>query len=221
MKCTLGRMSLLHSTLIYALFCCGVLAEKTPTLQINILTDTPQIVMKLPDDNLLCLSFEGYEQFTYNLITSNYLVVNGFLNLSRFWSQDESSFKFKRGFSSIGFFIKAVDKRVRGGKRYFKHSIYEEKKKAVLEGLGEMDLSKGKIVFGLKEGSSSIDSESSSHEEFKIVMDKPRCIIRAVSKDSHTFNLYIDDSFGLMGVDVHGLIGKEKCFCATYTYKQL
>lgn len=182
--------------------------SREPLKSSNTLSSSPQFVVNLPDENLLCFSFEGYELFTYNLVTSNYLVLNGFLNLTSYWSARDSSFKVKRGFSDVGVLIKAVDKRVRGGKRYFKHLIYEEKRKAILEGFGEMDLNNGVVIFNLKDGHSNIESQESAHEEFRIIMDKPQCNIRTVSTNGHTFNVYIEGSFGLMGIDMHGLIGK-------------
>lgn len=186
----------------------GNLVWREPNNSNSFLSNSPQFVVKLPDENLLCFSFEGYELFTYNLITSNYIVLNGFLNLTSFWSAEDSSFKTKRGFSDIGVLIKAVDKRVRGGKRYFKHLIYEKKKKAILEGFGDMDMNKGAITFTLNNGHSDIESQECPHEEFRVIMDKPQCNVRAVSIDGQTFNVYSEDSFGLMAIDVHGLIGQ-------------
>ena len=181
------------------------LEEKPPPS--DILPNSPRFILKLPDNNLLCFSIEGCELFTYNLITSKYLVLNAFLNLTSLHLLDQPYNK-TRGFSDIGFIIKSVDKRVRGGKRFFKHLIYGERKRAVMDGFGEVDITKGAVTFTLRNGHSNIESQVSDHETFRVVLDKPKCNIVVVSSNGHTFNAYIEDGVGLLGVNMHGLIGE-------------
>lgn len=177
----------------------------------TILPSSPQFVVRLPDQNLLCFSIEGYELFSYNLITSNYIVLNGFLNVTTTSSSintDTGAYNKTRGFSNIGMIIKAVDRRVRAGKRFFRHTIYGEKKKAILGGFGEVDMNKGAITFTLDNGHSSIESQQSPHEQFRLVMDKPKTEVLLISSNGHTYNVYVEGSSGLVGIDMHGLIGE-------------
>lgn len=169
---------------------------------------SPQFVIRLPDKNLLCFSFEGYEHFSYNLITSSYLVLNGFLNLTSLRSKDSDQYNQTRGFSDIGVTVKAVDKRIKAGRRFFKHLVYGSRKKAIMEGFGEVDLNKGAITFSLMDGHSNIESQQSRHEKFRVMLDKPKTDILAVASNGHTFNIYVEDCSGLVRVDMHGLIGK-------------
>lgn len=186
--------------------------EYTEPPRTTILPDSPQFVVKLPDKHLLCFAIEGYEMFTYNLITSNYLVLNGFVTIGpSTGSKDVATdmvYNKTRGFGDIGMIVKAVDRRVRAGKRFFRHTIYGERKKAVLGGFGEVDLNKGAITFAVTDGRSSIESQQSPHEEFRLVMDKPKMEIVMVSTNGHTYNVYVEDGSGLLGVDTHGIIGK-------------
>lgn len=178
-----------------------------PAPNSTVLSNSPQFVVRLPDNNLLCFAIEGYELFTYNLITSNYLVLNGFLNLTAI--PEKNGISQIRGFGDIGMIIKAVDRRVKQGKRFFKHLIYGEKKKVIMHGFGEVDLNKGAISFSLQRGHTNIESQQSQHEQFRLTLDKPQTDIVIVSHNGHTFNVYVEDSTGLLGIDIHGLIGED------------
>lgn len=181
--------------------------ETEPVPNSTIVPATPQFVVRLPDKNLLCFSIDGYELFTYNLITSSYLVMNGFLNLTSFQPHKMNNYNQTRGFNDIGVIVKAVDKRIKVGKRFFKHVVYGGKKKAVMEGFGEVDLNKGAITFSLMNGHSNIESQQSPHEKFRVILDKPRTNILAVASNGNTFNVYVEDCLGLVKVDMHGIIG--------------
>jgi hypothetical protein len=181
------------------------LFSEPPAPNSTILPSSPQFVVTLPDKNLLCFSIEGFELFTYNLITSNYLVLNGFLNVTSMSAVD--GFSQMRGFVDIGMIIKAVDRRLKVGKRFIKHFIYGEKKKAVMQGFGEVDLNRGAISFAMKNGHSNIESQQSAHEQFRLTLDKPKTDILIISSNGHTFNVYVEDCSGLIGMDMHGVIG--------------
>lgn len=181
----------------------------------TVIPDSPRFIVKLPDNNLLCFAIDGFELFTFNLITSSYLVVNGFLNLTEVKNIDKSLYTnstdsavFSRGFSDIGMLVKAVDTRWKGGKRVFKHVVNGGKMKASLEGFGEMDIHKGSILFSIDKGHSNIESQESRYETFRVAMDKPVLDLKAVSGDGHTFSVYVDDSTGLHSIGIHGLIGE-------------
>lgn len=178
-----------------------------PAPNSTVLPNSPQFVVRLPDKNLLCFSIEGFELFAYNLITSNYLVLNGFLNLTSIPEIDGVSQI--RGFGDVGMIIKAVDRRIKMGKRFFKHLIYGEKKKAIMQGFGEVDLKRGAISFSLLDGHSNIESQQSPHEMFSLTLDKPQTNIVIISSNGHTFNVYVEDCTGLLGIDMHGLIGEH------------
>lgn len=185
--------------------------EYTEPPKSTLYPSSPQFVVRLPDQHLLCFSIEGYELFTYNLITSNYLVLNGFLNVTSASSTDAATgevYNKTRGFGNIGMIVKAVDRRVRAGKRYFRHMIYGEKKKAILGGFGEVDLNGGAITFTLEDGHSNIESQQSPHEKFRLIMDKPKAEVLVVSSNGHTYSVYVEDGSGLEGIDMHGLIGE-------------
>lgn len=114
-----------------------------------------------------------------------------------------------RGFGDVGMMIKAVDRRIKVGRRYFKHLIYGEKKKAIMEGFGEVDMNKGAIAFSLLNGHSNIESQQSPHEQFRLTLDKPQTDILIISSNGHTFNVYVEDCSGLVGIDMHGLLGEQ------------
>ena len=183
----------------------------------TVISRTPRFVIKLPDDNLLCVAIDGFELFTFNLITSSYLVVNGFLNLTKTGDQVDANLYsnsteapvYFRGFTDLGVLVKAVDKRWKGGKRIFKHSVDGGKMKATLDGFGEMDIRKGSLLFGIDKGHSNIESEAAKYETFKVVMDRPVLELTAVSGDEHTFNVYVENSKGLRSIGIHGLIGES------------
>lgn len=205
--------TLLLAAICWTIICCVTASSDELELLFaeppkpTVLPASPRFVVKLPDQHLLCFSIEGYELFTYNLITSNYLVLNGFLNVTPTQAKDAGGYNKTRGFVDFGMIIKAVDRRVKSGKRFFKHLIYGEKKKAVLGGFGEVDMKNGAITFSLDNGHSNIESQDSPHEKFKLVMDKPRADVEVVSSNGHTFDVYVEVSAGLVGIDMHGLIG--------------
>ena len=189
-----------------ALAASSALLPEPPLPNSTVLPHSPQFVVRLPDKNLLCFSIDGFELFTYNLITSNYLVLNGFLNLTSIPAVD--GFTQKRGFGDIGMIIKAVDRRVKAGKRYFKHLIYGERKKAIMQGFGEVDMNGGAVTFSVRDGHSNIESQQSAHEQFRLKLDKPQTDIVIISSNGHTFDVYVEDITGLIGIEMHGLIGK-------------
>ncbi len=183
----------------------------------TIIPNSPRFIINLPDNNLLCISIDGFELFTFNLITSSYIVVNGFLNLTETGKEIDAALytnstdvpMYSRGFTDLGILVKVVDSRLKGGKRVFKHRVNGSKMKAFLDGFGEMDLQKGSLLFGIDKGHSNIESEAAKHETVKIHMDKPVFKLIAISADKSTFNVYVDDSSGLRTVGVHGLIGES------------
>lgn len=184
--------------------------SEPPPLDSDVLIDSPRFVVRLPDNNLLCFAIDGFELFTYNLITSRYLVVNGFLDFAEYRHRDNSGPSLKKGFTEIGVIIKSVDKRMKGGSRVFKHRVSGPKKKAFLEKFGEVDIHRGAVVFGVDQnGHSSIESEQAKHETFQVKLDKPKVIVKAVSGDGNTFSVYMEDSSGLINSGSHGLIGMK------------
>ncbi len=210
------------SSLTIPAFCGFVLATLMSTTSLSnavkrtIIPNSPRFIINLPDDNLLCISIDGFELFTFNLITSSYIVVNGFLNLTEakkvdttlYTNSTDTPVYYYRGFTDLGVLVKAVDSRLRGGKRVFKHRVNGGKMKAVLDGFGEMDLRKGSLFFGIDKGHSNIESESAKYETVKIGMDKPVLGLTAISTDDTTFNVYVEDSSGLRSIGIHGLIGE-------------
>ena len=184
-------------------------ASGLPPSDSEVLKDSPRFVVRLPDNNLLCFAIDGYELFTYNLITSHYLVVNGFLNLTDYHHRDKSGPPKKKGFTEVGVMIRSIDKRMRGGSRLFKHRVSGPKKKAYLEKFGEVDIRHGAVVFSVDhEGHSSIESEQAKHETFQLTLEKPNFNVKAVSGDGSSFNIYVYNSSGLMGSGSHGLLGE-------------
>lgn len=197
-------------------------SDPPPTEDSDVLTDSPRFVVRLPDNNLLCFAIDGFELFTYNLITSHYLVVNGFLDLAEYRHKDPSGPTMKKGFTEVGVIIRSIDKRMKGGSRVFKHRVSGPKKKAFLEKFGEVDIHGGAVVFGLdKDGRSSIESEQAKHETFQVKLDKPKVVVKAVSGDGNTFRVYLEDSSGLTSTGSHGLLGQfylwPKHICNTLT----
>ena len=175
----------------------------------DVLVDSPRFVVKLPDKNLLCFAIDGFELFTYNLITSRYLVVNGFLNLTKYLHKDKPGPSKKKGFTEVGVTIRSIDKKVRGSTRTFRHMVSGPKKRAFLEKFGEVDLQQGSVVFGLdQEGHSSIESEQAKHETFELKLEKPKVTVKVISGDRNSFNIYVENSSGLISSGSHGLIGK-------------
>lgn len=112
----------------------------------NIDDYTPRFVVKLSDGNLFCFAIEGYELFTYNLLTCSYISVNTFVNVSQY--EDGS---WGRGHTDIGFNIKALDSRVKSGKRLFKAVVDGRNKKALMENFGEVDMKKGSVTFSVNQ----------------------------------------------------------------------
>ena len=118
--------------------------ETSPTRAID--DFTPRFVVKLSDGNLLCFAIEGYELFTYNLLTCNYLSVNTFVNVSQY---DDGTWG--RGHTDIGITVKALDNRVKSGTRVFKATVDGVNKRATMESFGEVDLQKGSILFSVNQ----------------------------------------------------------------------
>ena len=201
--------------LLTALISTTVLSyDETKTSRI-VIPNSPRFIVKLLDNSLLCLFIDGFELFTFNLITSSYIVVNGFLNITEAQKIDKHLYTnstdapvFIRGFTDVGILVKAVDSRWKGGKRVFKHTVNGGKMKAVLDGFGEMDIHKGSILFGIDKGHSNIESQAANYETFQVVLDKPLLELTAVSSDQHTFNVYVENPSGLRAIGIHGLIGE-------------
>lgn len=99
----------------------------------------PRFIISLPDSNLLCFSIEGFELFTYNLLSTPYLHVNSFLNITR-----TPTGEWVRGSTDLGFAMKIKDSRVKSGQRVFKMKVDGGAKKADIAGFGEVDM-KGKV----------------------------------------------------------------------------
>ncbi len=164
--------------------------------------DTPRFVVKLSDSNLLCFSIQGFELFTYNIITSENLIMNAFMNVSQY--EDET---WMRGHTDLGFVMKVKDPRVKSGVRLFKAVVDSRKRRAIMGGFGEVDMHNGAITFTVEDAHSDIESQESNNEMFRVVMDEPVAVVRAYSPDGKFFDVYVDDSSGLAQVETHGLIG--------------
>ena len=169
-----------------------------------LIEDTPRFLLKLSDGNLLCFSIEGFELFTYNLITSSHLVVNSFVNITE---GNSSSERFKTH-TDIGIVIQTADDRVKFGTRIFRHVIHGDRKKAIMHGFGEVDIERGRVIFTLEDSHSNIASEQSIYEEFGIVLDRPKAEVRAVSFDHKGFSVFVENFEGLADTETHGLLGK-------------
>jgi len=74
-------------------------------------------------------------------------------------------------------------------------------------GFGEVDLNNGAVTFTVNEGRSSIESQQSARETFQVVMDKPRMDVLMASDNGHTFNVYVEDGSGLVGIETGGILG--------------
>lgn len=202
---------LLSSLLLgLAIYCDEQVGSEIPPSDSDVLVDSPRFVVRLPDNNLLCFAIDGFELFTYNLITSRYLVVNGFLNLTKYRHRDKPGPSMKKGFTEVGMVIRSIDRRVRGSSRIFKHRVNGPRKKAFLEKFGEVDIHQGAVVFAVdEEGHSSIESEQARHETFQVILEKPKVTVKVVSGDGDSFNVYIENSSGLVISGCNGLIGKH------------
>lgn len=205
------------TTLFFAVFLATVTTQKVSSDDVNtVISNSPRFIVNLPGDNLLCVAIDGFELFTFNLITSGYVVVNGFLNLTKASHVDQSLYTnstdtrvYLRGFTDLGVLVKAIDTRWKGGKRIFKHTVNGHKMKATLDGFGEMDIHKGSVTFAIDKGHSNIESQAAKFETFKVMMDKPTLRLTAVSDDQRTFNVYIENPSGLSTISIHGLIGES------------
>ena len=154
------------------------------------------------DGNLLCFTIEGYELFTYSLISAPNVAINTFMNVS------VQNGERVRGSSDIGMLVEITDPRVSSGKRRFKAVVDGRTKKARMSGFGEVDMRHGSVSFSLANGHTNIESEDSVHEEFHVVLDKPKMDISAVSHDGRYFDVFVKDGSGLMTSGAHGLIGE-------------
>lgn len=172
--------------------------------------DTPRFVVRLYDGHLLCFGIDGFELFTYNIITSGNLVVNAFMNVSQ--NEDET---WTRGHTDLGFVIRVNDDRVKSGVRLFKAVVDSRKRRAIMGGFGEVDMHNGAITFTVRGAHSDIESQEARNEMFRVVIDQPVAEVRAVSPDGNFFEFYVDDCSGLCQVETHGLIGgcMGRCGC--------
>ena len=57
------------------------------------------------------------------------------------------------------------------------------------------------------EGHSNIQSSEAPHEEITVSMESPKVTVWGVSGDSATYNVYIQDSSGLVDTPSHGILG--------------
>lgn len=112
------------------------------------------------------------------------------------------------GNSDIGMLVVISDSRVSSGKRTFKSVVDGQTRKARISGFGEVDMHQGSVCFSLAGGHTNIESEHSIHEEFRVILDKPRVDIRAIASDGHFFDVFVKDGTGLVERGAHGLIGK-------------
>ena len=61
------------------------------------------------------------------------------------------------------------------------------------------------------QGHSDIESQGANHEQFRVILDRPKMNIWAVMSDDRFYTVYVEDASGLFNnnnMAVHGLIGK-------------
>lgn len=93
--------------------------ESAPQMNPAVPDNQPEFVIPLNGGKeLLCLSVLGYELFTYNLLSSPFLHVNSFVNVSRLGDG-----RWERGHRDLGFLVKIRDERVKSGVRTFKIKV--------------------------------------------------------------------------------------------------
>lgn len=98
----------------------------------------PRFIVSLPDSHLFCFSIEGFELFTYNLLSTPHIHVNSFLNITQ-----TPAGEWVRGGTDLGFIAKIKDERVKSGQRMFKIKVNGAAKKAEIAGFGEVDMQGG------------------------------------------------------------------------------
>ena len=124
-------------------------SDKPPSAHPPISDHLPRFIVSLPDHNLLCFSIEGFELFTYNLISTPYLHVNSFLNITQTPGGD-----WVRGSTDLGFLVKIKDSRVKSGQRVFKIKVEGAEKRAQIAGFGDVDM----------EGEWTVQEDNAEHD---------------------------------------------------------
>lgn len=58
------------------------------------------------------------------------------------------------------------------------------------------------------EGHSNIESSEAAHEMITVSMESPKVKVWGVSSDRVTYNVYIEESSGIIDIPTHGIIGQ-------------
>ena len=118
-----------------SLFTTIITTDTPPPAHPPISDHLPRFIVSLPDTNLFCFSIEGFELFSYNLLSTPQLHVNSFFNITR-----TPDGEWVRGGTDLGFLLKIKDDRVKNRQRVFKIKVYGAEKKAEFAGFGQVDM---------------------------------------------------------------------------------
>ena len=71
-----------------------------------------------------------------------------------------------------------------------------------------------------KDGHTNIESSEAVREQFVVSMESPKVTVWAVSGDRVTYNVYVEESAGLVDIPTHGILGESHFLsCITISYR--
>ena len=158
------------------------------------------LVTMTTNDVPLCYSIMMYPYFAYNLITSPFLVLNGYINNSVSGTEV--------GITQVGFVIQL--KGVGGATRVFRGWVDGRRVRLGIEEFGEMDLQGSRVELLLIGGQAHVNSEVSipTQSQFVLHLSQPLISIQVEVLNDGFVRTTLLDIKGLRDTSTHGLLGK-------------
>ena len=155
--------------------------------------DPPSLISWTYDSFPLCYDINVPPQFSYNLVSTPFLSVNGFLN--------SSSSKY---ITHVGFIVRS--KGIAGFMRIFRGWVDGVKKYVNVENLGEFDLQNSRVEFSLQNGQAHVNSEvSHDMSVFRLCLQEP--LIEVLIMEKGRLIVQLMNTRSLKDISIHGIMG--------------
>lgn len=158
------------------------------------------LVTMTTSDTPLCYDIMMYPYFAYNLITSPFLVLNGYVN--------NSISGIEVGITQVGFVVQL--KGVGGATRVFRGWVDGRRVRLSIDEFGEMDLQGSRVELLLVGGQAHVNSEVTipTLSQFVLHLSQPSISIQVEVLNDGLVRTTLLDIKGLRGTSTHGLLGK-------------
>jgi len=159
--------------------------------------DTPHYLVTLPDKELLCYGFKGIPLFAFNLISTEMVSVNSYVNITGANQQSLSQ-------HTIGVKLINDDPKALRGMNIVR--VIVEGNTAYVNDMGGIDIKDKVMLLEMKDNDVEFEVASSPYTEVKVKLQYPPAMVRIIRASDGSFNVLVEDA-NVKNNSIHGIMG--------------